>query len=303
MRYTQEKLSSFTRLDMGSGSGFDLGSLDLGGNTSCILRPKNTLILGHFTADDMFSIMQKTGMVGHLEERGFKDLSVFIDMDESNVNYIKLYSGTASPGNMLMDLRVAETRFMPKPHFFPDDSFLPAYDMVVIEWLSLQNAQKENFSSDRPQLPGQTKPGLGILNYCFDMMFDVARKVSKDGFLDMPEHLHGAIMYSKKFKFFDPANEAIVRAVLRDLSKYSMSDLSWGVITKTIINETTGEPEIYKPSEQVFYASDRMKSYFESGMYKSAVKKLYRKKKYSFDYDKMLKMRAEILKTKNISDV
>jgi hypothetical protein len=46
-----------------------------------------------------------------------------------------------------------------------------------------------------------------------------------------------------------------------------------------------------------------MKNYFESGMYKSAFKKLYRKKKYRFDYKKMVKMRAEILKTKSISDV
>lgn len=302
MRYTQDKLSSFTRLDLSDGSKLSTDSFGL--NTQgWSFKTQKPLLLNRFSEHDMFSIMQKTGMIEALNRHGFDDLNAFIDKDDANVYYLKLYSGAPDPGNMLMDLRVTETRFMPKAHFFPDDSFLPAYDMVVIEWLSLQNTHSENFSSDRPQLPGQTRPGLGILNYCFAMMYDVARQVSKDGFLDIPEHLHGAIMYSKKFMFFDPANEALLRAVLRDLRGYSMSDLSWGIITKTIVNEVTGEPEIYTPSEQIYYASERMKGYFESHMYKSTFKKLYRKKKYRFDYKKMVQMRAEILKTKNISDV
>jgi len=135
------------------------------------------------------------------------------------------------------------------------------------------------------------------------MMYEVAKRVSKDGFLDMPEYIHAAVMYAKKFKFFDPLYEAMIRALLRDLSSYSMSDLSWGMITKTIIDESTGAPELYMPSEQIYYASDRMKNYFQSDGYALAFKKAYRKKKYRFDYQKMLKIRTEILKTKSISDV
>jgi hypothetical protein len=303
MKYTQDKLASFTKINLDGGFDMRLDSSDLGGNIGCLLRPQNSLYLGRFSDTDLLGIMEKTGMVRDLKQHGFGGLNVFIDVDEARVYYMKLYSGKPDPENMLMDLRVAETRFVPKEHFFPDDSFVPAYDMIVIEWLSLQNPRNDNFASDKPQLPGQTKPGLGILKYCFEMMYDVARRVSKDGFLDMPEHLHGAIMYSKKFKFFDPEYEGMIRAVIRDLSAYSMSDLSWGMITKTIIDEKTGSPELYKPSEQIYYASERMKSYFNSERYISAFKKAYRKKKYRFDYQNMIKIRSEILKTKNISDV
>ncbi|MCL1911591.1 MAG: hypothetical protein FWG13_05250 [Leptospirales bacterium] len=302
MKYTQKKLINFTNLDLGSGFGLQLDS-GLGRPNACVLRPQSPMFLGCFSADDFLAVMEKIGMLAGLKELGFNDINVHIDIDEARVHYMKLYSGKPGPENMLIDLRVTETRFMPDKRFFPKAELVPAYDMVVIEWLSLQNPKTDDFASDRPQLPGQTKPGLGILKYCFGIMYEVAKEVSKDGFLDMPEYLHAAIMYAKKFKFFDPVYEAMIRALLRDLSSYSMSDLSWGMITKTIIDESTGAPEIYAPSEQIYHASDRMKDYFRSGNYASIFKKSYRKKKYRFDYQKMIKARTEILKTKNISDV
>lgn len=292
MKFTEEHLKNLLEINMDGGLS-DIGKL---------IGNKNTLFLSRYSASELYGLLEQTGIVKHLEKLGFRDLNVFTDTDGAQVNYLKLYSGPHRPDNMLMDLRVTETRFMPKKEFFPSGAFLPTYDMVVIEWLSLQNAKKE-FDAQRPQLPGQTKPGLGLLNHCLNLMFTVARQISKDGFLDIPEHIHAAIMYSKKFKFFDPANEAFVRAILRDLKKYSMSDISWGVITNTIINEATGKPEKYVPSEQIYSASERMKSYFNSELYKNTFAKAYKSKKYSFDYKTMEKLRKDILKTKIISDL
>ena len=302
MKYTQKRLINFNSLDLGSGFGLQIDS-DLGNRSVCALRPRNAMFLGRFSADDLSIIMEKIGLLANLKQQGFGDLNVYTDIDEARVYYMKLYSGRADPENMLIDLRVTETRFMPNKRFFPKVELVPTYDMVIIEWLSLQNPKTDDFTSDKPQLPGQTKPGLGILNYCFEMMYEVARRISKDGFLDMPEYIHAAIMYARKFKFFDPLYEAMIRAILRDLNSYSMSDLSWGMITKTIIDENTGAPEIYAPSEQIYSVSDRMKKYFQSDDYTRSFKKAYRKKKYRFDHQKMIKVRTEILKTKNISDV
>ncbi len=303
MKNTLEKLQNMLSLDSdGELARYMDSAMDLS-DSSCIFRPGNSLYLGRFSADDMFSLMQQVGMISHLEQRGFTQLNVTVDSDEAGVNYLKFYSGKPGPDNMLMDLRVAETRYMADAAFFPEKAPVPTYDMVVIEWLSLQNTKKESFDSDRPQLPGQTKPGLGILVYCFEMMYAVARMVSKDGFLDMPEHLHGALMYSKKFRFFDPVTEAVIRGIQRDLSSWPMSDLSWGVITNTIIDENTGLPEKYVPSAQIYAASPRMKEYFESAKYIRTFKKTLASRKYRFDHDRMLQLRSEILRTKKISDV
>jgi len=174
--------------------------------------------------------------------------------------------------------------------------------MIVIEWLSAKNPMKK-FDGEKPQLPGQTNPGLGVLKYCFEMLYIMAKEVFKDGFLDIPDHMHGAIMYSKKFKFFDPAHEGIIRAMGRDLRKYSLSDISWGAITETIIDLDTNKPALYDPCEQIHYVSERMKKYFDSKDYKAVLMKYYEKKKYFFDYEEMVKRRDEILKCKKIEDL
>lgn len=279
----------------------EMGSIDFGMVLPDPSRKKEKLFLRSFSADDLYRIMKDVKLVSHLESKGFTDLKVGIDVDDAYVHYMKLYFKDVGPDNLLLDLRVSESRFVPEKEFFDDDA-IHTYDMIVIEWLSAQNPLYK-FDPTKPQLPGQRMPGLGILNYCFEMMYIVAREVIKDGFLDIPDHMHGAIMYSKKFKFFNPVHEGILRAIMRDLGKYSLADISWGIITHTIIDEYKNEPQAYAPSEQVFYVSERMREYFHSKRYVSTYNKYFKRKHYRFDFGEMVKRRDVILKKKSIVDL
>jgi hypothetical protein len=298
----KNKLSKFLQpMDFSSAIEKEIGSIDLNNVMPDPSRKKERRFLRTFTADALHEIVRRVNLETHLAGLGFNHLRVEIDVDDSFVHYMKLYEGETDPDNMLLDLRLSESRFVPDKRFFEDEGY-HAYDMIVIEWLSAQNP-RHRFDSDKPQLPGQRKPGLGILNYCFEMMYIVAREVIKDGFLDIPDHVHGAIMYSRKFKFFDPAHEGALRAMMRDLSKYSLADISWGIITKTIIEEYKNEPQPYAPSEQVFYVSDRMREYFRSKKYMSVYNKYYKRKRFRFDYDVMVEKRQKMLEKKSILDL
>jgi len=279
----------------------EMGSIDFGLVLPDTSRKREKLFLRSFTAADMYKLMKDVKLIDHLESKGFSDMKVEVDVDESYVHYLKLYYKDIDPDNLLLDLRLSESRFVPEKQFF-EDEMIHTYDMIVIEWLSAQNPMHK-FNADKPQLPGQKSPGLGILNFCFEMMYIVAREVIKDGFLDIPDHMHGAIMYSKKFKFFNPVHEGILRAIMRDLGGYSLADISWGIITQTIIEEYKNQPQAYAPSEQVFYVSERMREYFHSKKYTSVYNKYYRRKHYRFEYDEMVKRREVLLKKKNIVDL
>jgi hypothetical protein len=279
----------------------EFGAIDFSSAIPDLSRKREKLFLRNFTADDLYAIMKRVKLIDHLEAKGFDSLKVGIDVDDSYVHYLKLYYKNVDPNSILLDLRLSESRFVPDKKYFEDQT-QRVFDMIVIEWLSAQNPLHK-FNGDKPQLPGQKKPGLGILNYCFEMMYVVAREIIKDGFLDIPDHMHGAIMYSKKFKFFDPAHEGILRAIMRDLSDYSLVDISWGIITKTIIEEYKNAPQEYAPSEQVFYVSDRMRDYFHSKKYQSVFNKYYKRKHYHFKYEEMLKLREAIIKAKKIEEL
>ncbi len=283
---------------------FDKNDIDLSDSIDFIpdLSGSEKFFLGRFTCENLHTLIDKIGLTSQLKQMGFENLIIDIDVDQNCINYMKLYWDERIPSRQLLDLRLSETSFIPDKKFFETDVQVTPYSMVAIEWLSAKNPLRK-FDSKKPQLPGQTCPGLGVLEYIFDMLHLMTKLVFKDGFMDIPDHMYGAIMYSKKYKFFDPTHEGIIRAVERDMKKHSLSDISWGVLTGTIIDLSTGKPAVYDPSEQIYSVSVRMKRYFESEKYNSTFRKYYEKKKYFLDYNEMLKRRELILQFKNVEDL
>lgn len=282
----------------------DMSDMDLSDSIESLpgLSGTKKLFLGRFNNDNLYAMMDEIGLIKHLQSIGFDELLVDIDVDQNRISYMRLYWREKIPSKQLIDLRVSESSFIPDKKFFKKNAVITPYSMIVIEWLSAKNPLK-NFDNEKPQLPGQTNPGLGVLKYCFEMLYIMAKEVFKDGFLDIPDHMHGAIMYSKKFKFFDPRHEGVLRAILRDLKKHTISDISWGIITGTVIDTYKNIPHKYNPSEQIFYISQRMRNYFHSKNYTSIMKKYFKIKKFTLDYDEMVRRRNEILKTKAIDEL
>lgn len=262
----------------------------------------NALFLNRFTVDDIMAMLEEVGLIGHLDFLGFGHVRARIFKDETMINHLQIYDERIDADHPLIDLRLSESTFLPEKRFFEKSKDHIPLDMVVIEWLSARNPLR-NFGTDRPQLPGQSRPGLGSLRYMMKVMYQVGQDLHKDGFMDIPDHFHGAVMYTQKFLFFNPAHEAILQAMLRDLGKYSLGDLSWGIITGTIINKKTGEPQVYDPSEQVFPLSNFMKRYFRTRKYRHKFNEIYRNRSYHFDYRAMLKKRESILKTKKPEEI
>jgi len=302
----KNKLKNFAKSGMGLSNPLDIDfkNFDLSGTLNNFhgLSGSKKLFLGQYNENDLMDIIGSIGLSAHLQAMGFDDIIIDIDKDENYIYYLKLYWKEKEPDRQLLDLRVSDNTFVPDKRFFYGEEVPLPYDMITIEWLSAKNPLK-NFDDEKPQLPGQTNPGLGVLKYCFSLLYIVAKNIYKDGFLDIPDHMHGAIMYSKKFKFFDPVHEAILRAVMRDLKDYSLADISWGVITETIIEKYKNMPAVYDPGEQIHYVSNRMRKYFKSRKYIETFNKYYKRKKYYLDYNEMVRKRELILQSKSISDL
>ncbi|HOL17500.1 MAG TPA: hypothetical protein PLY40_04355 [Bacillota bacterium] len=276
------------------------GELDQSFGYLALGKKDHTLLLNRFTTDDILTLMAQVGLTKHLGSLGFRDLKVNIIRDEAQIYHLKIYHAALNPENLLIDLRLSQSRYVPDRRLFTGDAAV--LDMVMIEWFTAQHPGK-TFDDGRPQLPGQSRPGLGCLGYMMELMYLVGKTLLADGFMDVPDHFHGAVMYARKFKFFDPVKEAILQAVLRDLKQFSLADLSWGFITKTILDRSTGAPQEYEPSEQVFPLSRCMKDYFNSTAYRDRFIRVYQNKKFAFAYESMLERRKELLRTKKIEEL
>src|SRR5208337_5060579 len=113
--------------------------------------------LGRFDDKELFDMIDKIGLLKHLNSLGFNKLLIELDYDENGINYFKLYWDKKIHENQLIDLRVSETSFMPDSRYFEEGTEITPYEMIVIEWLSARNPMKI-FNNNRPQLPGQVNP-------------------------------------------------------------------------------------------------------------------------------------------------
>lgn len=262
---------------------------------------KNKLFLNKYSRDDLLILLEQSGLTRKLNELSFTDIEISIDYDENSVHTMRVFAKKNNSLLLLIDLRLTEQRIDLKP-LFDGIKHAPFFDIYSIEWLHSQNPLLDSFLPDKPQLPGQKKPGLGVLKNLFKLMEIVAIDVTRDGFLDIPDHFHLAVMYSSCFHFYDPEKEGMIRSILRDLSKYSLHDITWGVITKSIINSDSIFYE-YVPGEEIFPVSKRMKDYFNQHKYKSIVRETMKNNNYTLDYNGMIEKKELILSKNNISDI
>jgi hypothetical protein len=263
-------------------------------------RKRNTLFMNRYSPDEMNYILKKVGLFSHLHSLGFDKLIIDIYRDEEYIHYLRIFSGEKDIRCLLVDLRLSESRFIPQKLNTVSENTV--FDIFFIEWLQSQNPFIDVFPENKPQLPGQKRPGLGCLRYLIAMMDQVEGEVSRDGFLDIPDHFHLAVMYSKYFNFFNPYIEGEIHALMRDLSDYSLSDITWGVLTESVFEKKTDVPYVYHPSEEIFSLSERMKSYFSSRMYKRIVREQMNKR-YRIDLIEMKKKRSRMLKEKDIFEM
>jgi len=256
------------------------------------VNPTN-LFLGRFNHEELDSVFRETGLWKMLAERGFDKPLLIIDASNVLEHRLSIYDEVEHPDRLLIEVRLREGVFRPKRCFVPGMEDITDVPMVLIDWLSIQDPRKD-FSPDRPRLVHQRKPGLGIF-YDFAKLVDLlAVSVGKEAVMDIPEHYHGALLYSKLFHFWEPAMEGKLLAMKRDFASLPLDKVTWAVFLDCCLNADTGEVEKWQPSEQIKPVSDRIKAYFKHREYKRQVEDAFNSLRFRIDEEKLAAARKEI---------
>jgi hypothetical protein len=135
-----------------------------------------------------------------------------------------------------------------------------------MNWLTLQDPDRP-FPADRPRLPGQDHPGLGLVRAVYERLLAWAEDWGKDGLLNFPEYFHNAVIYAPAFRFISPGREGRFRALRRDLAPLAMADASWAVEEGRVREEPEGTVVSWEPAEMVAAISHDVRRYLESADY------------------------------------
>ncbi|MBN2279364.1 MAG: hypothetical protein JXQ65_02165 [Candidatus Marinimicrobia bacterium] len=256
------------------------------------IQSKSKLFLGIFSNAGLKYMLNQFHLIEELENLGLTNITSEIETSDSHTHKLYIYSGEPNPSNVICEL-VAKKGPL---HF--EKGLLKNYPKVQmnflqIEWLLLQNPKKR-FADDRPRLPGQSYPGLGLGKNLMVLIMILAQNAGLDGIINKPHFFHTAFMFTKKFVFVDPYKQAEIEMLSKDLlKKYSFYHLSWASFFECIVNEKTGSVFHWEPDFLIFPMTKRLLKYFDSKEYKKQVMMYKNDFKYRLDEDKYKQMIEE----------
>ncbi|MCI0694467.1 hypothetical protein L0337_20965 [candidate division KSB1 bacterium] len=243
-----------------------------------------TLWLGRYTKDDVLHLLEKFGILPAIRKKGFAGLVIVIESLEPFVQALRIFNEKAGADNQLAEFRLREVAFLPQ-HFAVDAPLT----MLKIEWLMLQNPQA-TFSPERPRLPGQRHPGLGLGKQTVQFLVYLAEAHHLAGVLNFPEFFHNAYLYLEYFHYCDPRLKGIVLALRRDLIELSLAELSWAIYLGCVNDANTGQTYEWQADALVLPLAEKLKKYFSSAEYEQIVYRALAEARFVLNREKFEKV-------------
>ena len=233
----------------------------------------NDRLLERFTAQQVRGALENYGVWRSLTEKGFPLAALKIRSIDPFRQSVKILTSSSDPeddDHLLCELRVFDAWMKGT---CPVTQKAMEIDALVIDWLVFQNPRAA-FTPDRPRLPGQRYPGLGIMRTCMMAILDLAKQIGKQAVINIPEYYHNAVLYQPAFRFFSAAVEGRFLALQKLLAPLNLADASGIIASKMIYDEVQDKVYVWKPHEQVLGLAPAISDYFKSPQYLAKVQQI-----------------------------
>lgn len=248
---------------------------------------RSTLWLGHYSESEVAHLLEKLDFLSALKEKGFSHPLIVIEPLDMFEQALKIYHATAVANNLLAEFRLREVSFS-----HPNLLAGAPLQMLKIEWMMLQNPAAD-FSVERPPLPGQRRPGLGLGKRALQLLVHLAQQDHLSGVLNFPEFFHNAYLYLEDFRYCNPQLKGLVLALRRDLHFLSLAELSWAVYLGCVINANTGKNYAWQADALVLPLENKVKQYFSRPEYEQAVFQTMTAEKFILHKEKFYSLYSE----------
>lgn len=233
------------------------------------LKGGSLYFLGFYSRAGIDLAFKKYGFYEELEKRGFRDFQLVLDTRDPFRQRLALYSETVDPERLLAEIVVRRQSIRLDAELAGPELAAREFEVLYVEWLCLQNPRAE-FTGERPRLPGQAYPGLGLGWVAQTFLLLTCRRLRLPAILNVPEYFHNAHIYSKGFHYIDPVFEGRRRTLSRDLvGPMTLADASWAIDRGCVLEN--GEPFEWFVKRELYPLGAELRGYFESEWYSAAV--------------------------------
>lgn len=232
-------------------------------------RGREPRFLDYYGDDGLRLALDRYGFVAEANKRGYGDIEIETHCDDER--HTLIVTGIpegGGPPERLADAVVRRDTLLPQPL-----AGLPplevSYEVLTVDWLSLRNPL-ERFTPERPRLPGQDAPGLGIARQVFELLCRAVERLHLEALLSTPEYFHNAVLYMTRMPFLDPRCAGQVQALMQALllrEHLSLAQASWAVDWGLVRGEGADDPFTWRGEAQIWPRSADLAAYVQSDAY------------------------------------
>lgn len=204
------------------------------------------LFLDYYSRRGLWNALEAYGLNDELRRRGLRP-ELALDLADADHHALRVTDG---PGGPLLIELVASLADLRASRDLGPLAAGHALPVVAIEWLLMQDP-RHDFTPERPALPGQDHPGLGLGRTVLALLELSCERLGRQGLLVFPEHYHNAVLYRSRFRFLDPAREGEQEALERDLGALGLAGASWALEEGRVVDEATGAPHPWRAEEMI----------------------------------------------------
>jgi acetoin utilization deacetylase AcuC-like enzyme len=196
------------------------------------------LWLGYYSAEGIEHALHRYGVLGELRRMGYGPFRVEIH-EEGVGQSARLFD--APTGEVLIEAVL-------------EKKMLGAAQMLYVHWLTLRNP-RARFSEERPQLPGQDVPGLGLSREVNEMFGRIAVRLGLAGIAFRPASYHLAYGGRETLRFVDPARQGQFEALAEALRGMTLTEATRAVMEGRV--RLNGAPYKWQTEEMVRWLEPR----------------------------------------------
>ncbi len=257
LRYFRRISQQFTRAELSGASEEDLILTPEDLMMDLVGPSQTTKLLGHYSLYGVELILERFAVLSKIRAAGYPRLELELDTRHATGERLRIRSKDLRK-DLLVELVVRVS------------SDVDPYRCLSIEWLLLQNPRLQPHA-DRPLLPGQQHPGLGILAELVMTLVMMCEQLELDGLLFSPAHYHVAAQAHGLLNFLDPVDEARYAAINAAVTQMDLARATGLIHAGGLVEEQTGEPVHWKSVPMALPVSKRLKERFDSADYERSV--------------------------------
>lgn len=199
---------------------------------------RRKLLLSFYSAEGIEHALHRYGFLGQLTRMGYGPFRVEFG-DHGVGQSVRVID--APSGESLVEVVLEKRRL-------GDD------DVLYVHWLALRHP-RASFSEDRPQLPGQDVPGLGLAREMTELLARMAMRLDLAGLVFRPASYHLAWRGRELLRFIDPARQGRFEALVEALRGLPLEQATRAVAEGRVLLD--GQPYLWEADEMAKWVEPR----------------------------------------------